>query len=130
MLLRAPIPLTLKPTPKVMPKAINILVFALVMYALQCQSETSKKPWKKKVYDLRKFLIDHKKLWTYESSDYGKWRCKLDNRWNITNHTTFINRSYYVNGKVSYYGVDGCFGSSMEVEPSKRVHNLMSLYDP
>ncbi|KAL1472635.1 hypothetical protein MTO96_039202, partial [Rhipicephalus appendiculatus] len=85
---------------------------------------------RKKVYDLRKFLIDHKKLWTYESSDYGKWRCKLDNRWNITNHTTFINRSYYVNGKVSYYGVDGCFGSSMEVEPSKRVHNLMSLYDP
>uniref|UniRef100_A0A6G5A0T8 Putative lipocalin lipocalin n=1 Tax=Rhipicephalus microplus TaxID=6941 RepID=A0A6G5A0T8_RHIMP len=126
---RAPIPLTLKPAPTAMHNAINILVFALVVSALQYQGNTSKTPAEEKVYDFRKFVTENKKIWTYESSDYGRWRCKLDNRWNITNHTAFINRSYYMDGKVSYFGVEGYFGSSMEAERRKLVYNMMSLYD-
>ncbi|KAL3199519.1 hypothetical protein MRX96_013844 [Rhipicephalus microplus] len=112
-----------------MPNAINILVFALVVSALQYQGDTSKTPAEEKVYDFRKFVTENQKIWTYESSDYGRWRCKLDNRWNITNHTAFINRSYYMDGKVSYFGVEGYFGSSMEAERRKLVYNMMSLYD-
>uniref|UniRef100_A0A224YN98 Lipocalin n=1 Tax=Rhipicephalus zambeziensis TaxID=60191 RepID=A0A224YN98_9ACAR len=83
--------------------AASVLVFGLFSCLQErSEGETLRRSTSAEVYDLKKFIEKNKKVWTYQSSDEGKWECKLDHLLNMRDNYASINRSYVMNKTVIF----------------------------
>uniref|UniRef100_A0A224YLC0 Lipocalin n=1 Tax=Rhipicephalus zambeziensis TaxID=60191 RepID=A0A224YLC0_9ACAR len=109
--------------------AASVLVFGLFSCLQErSEGETLRRSTSAEVYDLKKFIEKNKKVWTYQSSDEGKWECKLDHLLNMRDNYASINRSYVMNKTVSSFVVKGRLVSSRE--HLNETYNRMILYYP